>query len=250
MVHNNKEVLAYWNKQKVESMYDKNLIRLEINLIKNRIKSNCKILDAGCGEAEGTLEYAKIENTIIHAADFSETRLKKAKSNLKNIKNVQLFHVDFLSDYQLDNDYDYIISQRLLINLMEWDLQQKVLIDLKKLLKPGGRIILMEGSQNGVDQLNKFRDCYRLSPLPIKWHNLFFRDEELIGFMEDIGFKNTRIEGLGSYFLLTRGLRPYFHKELDWDNEFNKLSSSDEILNIFNLMDKFSRIKLFEFQKV
>ncbi len=249
MIHNNKEVLAYWNDNKVESMYDKNLIGLEIELIKNRLNSDSKILDAGCGEAEGTIEYAKIKNSIIHAVDFSETRLNKAKLNLKNIKNVKLFQVDFLGDYKLGNDYDFIVSQRFLINLMEWDLQQKVLLDLKQLLKSGGKIILMEGSQNGVEQLNTFRKHYKLPSIPIKWHNLFFRDEKLIGFMEKNGFKNTDIDGLGSYFLLTRGLRPYFHKELNWDDEFNSLSSSDKLLKIFNLKDKYSRIKLFEFQK-
>ena len=44
------------------------------------------VLDAGCGEGEGTLEYASGNNVILHGADFSETRLSKANSLLKNLE--------------------------------------------------------------------------------------------------------------------------------------------------------------------
>ena len=74
-IHNSQEVLKYWNQDDVESMYDKNLLNLEIKLIKKRITEKSKILDAGCGEGEGTLEYSKIPGVKVHAVDFSETRL-------------------------------------------------------------------------------------------------------------------------------------------------------------------------------
>ena len=53
-IHNEKGVLEYWNRDDVESMYDKNLLKLEIQLIKQRLTKNSKILDAGCGEGEGS----------------------------------------------------------------------------------------------------------------------------------------------------------------------------------------------------
>ena len=46
--HHKKEVLEYWNRDDVESMYDKYLLKLEIELIRERILKNSKILDAGC----------------------------------------------------------------------------------------------------------------------------------------------------------------------------------------------------------
>jgi len=139
MVHNNKEVLEYWNKPEVESMYDKYLINAEIDLICSKITEGSKILDAGCGEGEGALVYSQIKNTIVHAADFSETRLLKAKERLSHLSNIKLFQIDFLSDYKIDDDYDFIVSQRFLINLMEWELQKKVILDLTKHLKKGGK---------------------------------------------------------------------------------------------------------------
>src|SRR3954467_1666318 len=110
MVHNNKEVLEYWNQDNVESMYDKHLINLEIQLIKQKIRPGSKVLDAGCGEGEGTIEYSGIKDVFVHAVDFSETRLKKASERLEGRKNVKMQQVDFLGKYDLDKDYDYVVA--------------------------------------------------------------------------------------------------------------------------------------------
>lgn len=248
-VHNNQEVLQYWNEDKVESMYDKNLLDLEIRLIKKRLKRNSKILDAGCGEGEGTIEYSKVPQVTIHAADFSETRLKKASKKLTKQNNVSLKKIDFLSNYSLDKDYDAIISQRFLINLMEWKLQQKVLMDFKSMLKKGGRLIMLEGSKNGVAALNKLRSAMGLKPIPIKWHNRFFNDKLLIDFMKKIKFQLVEEDCLGGYFLLTRGIRPYFEKELNWNAKFNKMAASAEIEKLLNFGPNCSRLKLWVFKK-
>lgn len=249
MVHNKKEVLDYWNKIEVESMYDKHLINTEIELIYSKISEGSKILDAGCGEGEGTLKYAQKERTIIHAVDFSEIRLQKAKERLLKCSNITLKQVDFLSNYTLDNDYDFIISQRFLINLMEWDLQKKVILDLTKLLKEGGKFLMLEGSENGVKQLNDFRTIFGLEPLEIKWHNLFFKDELLEPFLKENNLKLIEKDGFGEYFLFTRGIRPYFETQLNWDNKFNKISAQSNIRETLNLKDKFSRLKLWIIEK-
>ncbi len=250
MAHNNKEVLEYWNQEDVESMYDKHLLNLEINLIKGELVSNSTILDAGCGEGEGTLAYSQIPGSSIHAVDFSVVRLKKAKKRLKNCKNVELKMVNFLSEYKLANDYDFIISQRFLINLMELKLQKKVLKDFKKLLRPGGRLIMLEGSVEGTSSLNHLRKLFNLEPIPIKWHNLFFKDILLEDYMQSIGFRLIKKSGLGTYFFLTRCIRPHFDKKLDWDAEFNRISSSVKLNNLFDLGKEFARLRLWVFEKV
>ena len=125
MIYDSKVFLDYWNTNEVESMYDKHLIRLEIKLIKNLIPFGVRVLDAGCGEGEETLVYSKIPNTEIVAADFSETRLKKAKRRLKSRNNVVLKKIDFLSSYNFEKKFDVIICQRFLINITSWKLQKK-----------------------------------------------------------------------------------------------------------------------------
>jgi ubiquinone/menaquinone biosynthesis C-methylase UbiE len=249
MIHNQDEVLAYWNNQEVESMYDKHLLNAEIKLIQSRIPEGAKILDAGCGEGEGTLTYSSIPNTLIHAVDFSATRLEKARERLIDRKNVTLEQVDFLDVYNLDRDFDIVVSQRFLINLMEWLLQQKVLLDLMSKLKKGGRLLMLEGSRQGVDSLNEFRAAWCLDPIPVKWHNLFFDDYVLIDFMTEHGYELVDEAGLGTYFLLTRGVRPALDTTLNWDCEFNRLAASESTSRLLDLGARFSRLKLWVFQK-
>lgn len=249
-IHNSEEVLEYWNQDDVESMYDKYLLNLEIELIKKRLAKKSKILDAGCGEGEGTLEYSKVPGIKIHAVDFSETRLKKAALRLSKQKNVLLVKVDFLGEHSLDKDYDFIISQRFLINLMEWGLQKKVLLDFKSMLNKGGKLVLLEGSIDGVNSLNNFRKLFGLKPIPVKWHNLFFNDKIFIKFMRSIGMELIEEDGLGEYFLLTRGVKPLFEKKLIWNTKFNKNASSSVLKDILHIGANCSRLKLWVFKKI
>jgi ubiquinone/menaquinone biosynthesis C-methylase UbiE len=249
MIHNQDQVLEYWNNDAVESMYDKHLLNAEIQLIQKHIPEGAKILDAGCGEGEGTLTYASIPHTLVHAVDFSETRLEKARERLIGSKNVSFRQVDFLSTYELDNDFDFVISQRFLINLMEWPLQQKVLIDLMSRLKNGGRLLMLEGSRQGVDLLNVFREAWGLEPIPVKWHNLFFDDKTLVDFMNQQGYRLIHEDGLGAYFLLTRGVRPTLDHTLNWDCDFNRRAATANTDELLGLGSRFSRLKLWVFQK-
>lgn len=249
MIHNNEQVLAHWNRQDVESMYDKHLLTAEIELIRQRITTGAKILDAGCGEGEGTIAYSAVPGVVVHAVDFSETRLAMAGEKLAGHENVLLKQVNFLGEYTCDEDYDFIVSQRFLINLMEWPLQQKVLLDLMSKLKPGGRLLMLEGSQQGVDSLNELRSAAGLEPIPVKWHNLFFDDNLLIAFMRQNGYGLIEQDGLGTYFMLTRGIRPVLDADLTWDCEFNRLAALPRMSDLLGFKTAFSRLKLFVFQK-
>jgi ubiquinone/menaquinone biosynthesis C-methylase UbiE len=248
--YNRNAMLEYWNKEQTASMYDKYLLATEISLIKRFLEPHSKILDAGCGEGEGTMEYAGVNNVDIDAVDFSETRLQMAKKRLEDRENVRLKQVDFLQEYKLGDDYDYIISQRFLINLTRWELQQKVLRDFKNMLKPGGTLLMLEGSVDGVNELNRFRSSLNMEPIPVKWHNLFFRDDQLENYMMDIGFQLNEKTGLGSYFLLTRGLRPFFDNDLNWNCQFNRLASEPALTDAFDMGEKYSRLKLWVFKNL
>lgn len=108
--YNGKEILNHWNSEQTESMYDKFLLNNEIKLISKFIPEGSKILDAGCGEGEGTAIYAEIANVTIQGVDFSDTRLSKANERLKDKSNVKLKKLDLAEETTLDNDFDVIIS--------------------------------------------------------------------------------------------------------------------------------------------
>jgi SAM-dependent methyltransferase len=250
MAYDHDEILAYWNNATVESMYDKHLLASEIRLIRRHLRPGCSILDAGCGEGEGTLEYSKLENVTVVAADFSDTRLKKAAARLKDRSNVELRKVDFLRQLPLDPVFDFVISQRFLINLTEWDLQKTALLNLMSCLVGGGRLLMLEGSTAGVAELNTLRKLFGLPAIPVKWHNRFFDDDQLLLFMREGGYEHVATEGLGAYLLLTRGIRPFFERDgVEWDCEFNALAASIDVDRCLQLGSRFSRLKLWVFQK-
>jgi SAM-dependent methyltransferase len=250
MINNHVEVLDYWNNDSVESMYDKHLLSAEIRLVTKYIKPNGSLLDAGCGEGETTLEYSKIPGIFVTAADFSSTRLSKADIRLNGASNVRIIKCDFLNPINLRNDcFDTIVSQRFIINLMEWRLQKQVLEFLASRVADGGRLILLEGHQFGVDRLNAIRSIFGLPPIPVKWHNLFIKEDELIAFMGDIGFSLAASAGLGAYFFLTRCVRPYFDSNLNWDAEFNRISSLDGVSDLLGASPDVSRLKLWVFER-
>ena len=77
--------------------------------------------------SESILNFYKKKNIPI---DTIREMLNWTYIHQPEIKRVVIIdQVDFLEDYKLDNDYDLIISQRMLINLGEWELQSKVLKD-------------------------------------------------------------------------------------------------------------------------
>lgn len=249
MEYSHEKVLAHWNDENVESMYDKHLLESEINLITKRIREGDKILDAGCGEGEGTLAYAQIPGCRIHGVDFSDTRLVKARARLQGYDNVVFQKVDFTETYQLDKDFDVVVSQRFLINITDWELQKRILLGLMSLLKIGGRLLLLEGSVQGVDELNAFRSRLGLAAIPVQWHNLFLDDQKLVPFMKEHGFGLVEEDGLGVYFSLTRGIRPVLDTNLNWDCEFNKVSANPAVRDLFGLKHTCSRLKLWVFSK-
>jgi hypothetical protein len=136
-----------------------------------------------------------------------------------------------------------------LINLLEWPLQQRVLLDLARRLKSGGRLLMLEGSQQGVDSLNELRSSLGLELIPVKWHNLFFDDDALIRFMLQNDYRLIEQDGLGAYFMLTRGIRPTLDADLDWNCEFNRLAALPTVSDQLGFRTRFSRLKLFVFEK-
>lgn len=247
--YNHDQVLTHWEDENVESMYDKYLLQAEIKLIQQRIPEGKKVLDAGCGEGEGTLAYSTIPGIKIHAVDFSETRLHKAQERLRDHNNVVFKKIDFVNDYELDRDFDVIVCQRFLINITDWEIQKKILYDLMSLLKKDGVLLMLEGSVQGVNELNEIRLQWGLPGIPIQWHNLFFDDEKLLPFMEQQGFTLVETDGLGAYFLLTRGVRPTLEESVHWDSKFNKVAATELVGKMLGFGEKFSRLKLWVFRK-
>lgn len=212
-------------------MPDDYLFKAETAKIKKLLGSG-KLLDVGCGEGRATYTYSQIPGLIVQGIDYANNRLRVARRNYPRIK----FITADLTKKLPAAKYDYIVSQRFLINLANWQQQSTVIKRLLKLLLPKGKLILCEGSLQGVKRLNVFRSKLALKYIPVRWHNVFIDDNKLIR----LGFKC--LGGFGGYFLLTHGVRPFFDQQTEWKCKFNQLAVNIE------MPAEYSRLKIWQYE--
>jgi len=121
-----------------------------------------------------------------------------------------------------DNTFDIITIAFGLRNVTDKDLALKSML---RVLKPGGRLLILEFSKPGNPLLSKIYDTYSFSILP-KLGKLFADDADsyqylaesirmhpdqktLISMMDDAGFANTDFHNMtGGVVALHRGVKP------------------------------------------
>ena len=110
----------------------------------------------------------------VDAFDYSENMIERARSTYGE-ENNRFFHGSVLSRATCDTrTYDAAICVRVLINLRDLSEQITALGNLAYWLKPGAKLILIEGFRDGFDSLNAVRtDCGMpaLRPAPINYYS-------------------------------------------------------------------------------
>jgi len=242
------QIREYWEDKSVASMYDKNLINLEIGIIADQLKSDDVVLDLGCGEGEGTICYSEKVKKII-AVDYSQTRLDLLAKKNPEIESICL-DMKNLSPSSFENKFDVIITQRSLINLTDFSDQIRTIKTIHSLLKDNGRYVMLEGFKRGAEAINRVREQFELSPINVKWHNLFFDQDELCENISDI-FSLREERRLSTFLFLTRVVNA-IHKHPDvpkWNDEFNNLAFKMETMFPDLMKEDFSRLKMLVFEK-
>jgi len=245
------KVKEHWDDPATESLDDKYWAAAERRLISRYIPPMplLRLLDAGCGEGEGTEHYAAVPSRLVTGIDYSFTRRHAARTRCG--ADVAIRSCDLRTQEVPGGPYDCIIATRLLINLDGWTEQSAALDRLIRALAPGGRLILLEGSIQGQDELNAIREQFRLPPITCRWFNKFLDDAVLEAHAFDSGLVLKHKTGLGAFFLLTRGIRQYFEQagELRWDVAFNRIAASEEMEKLMPLGKRYSRLRLWVFDK-
>lgn len=215
---------------------------LEIRRISGALETLDKdaILDVGCGNGYSTIELAKkFPASMVIGVDFSAKMIEQAKKASKEagISNVSFFEGDVLSISRhpalQHQRFDAVVSERCLINLANWDEQKLAILQMRKLLKSSGHMILVENTQDGLEKLNKMRAILELPPIEVRWHNFYMPAEEMGVFFEECDgklFYVRHIENIGNlYYIISRVVYAKFAEmtgeKIDYNHPLNEIAA-------------------------
>jgi ubiquinone/menaquinone biosynthesis C-methylase UbiE len=195
---------------------DYNLRELEINTAAGYIYDDCRTLDVGCGLGYAVIQYASRFRIEAHGVDYATNMINGASKLLLRDQPRLLGTVKFkvasvLELPYTDGYFDVVTSSRCLMALLDWDLQRKALKEIHRVLKPGGVLVLMEGTLEGLERLNAARDRFGLERIAAEGKDrlftLKFRENDLLEFCKPL-YHIERIQRFGMYYLLTRIVQP------------------------------------------
>ncbi|WP_172369402.1 demethylmenaquinone methyltransferase [Sporosarcina jiandibaonis] len=122
------------------------------------VRDGASALDVCCGTADWTIALAKAVGTSgeVTGLDFSESMLEAGKEKVKPHPNISLVHGNAMELPFPDETFDYVTIGFGLRNVPDYE---KVLSEMKRVLKPGGMIACLDTSQPellGYKQLFRF----------------------------------------------------------------------------------------------
>jgi ubiquinone/menaquinone biosynthesis C-methylase UbiE len=161
------------------------------------VKDGNNVLDVGCGTGAITKDIVKLvgQNGKVKGIDSSEHLIRQAKETFSGIPNLN-FEVADINTYSSYKEFDVITSARVL----QWLSNPKeVLLKMKRLLKPGGAIAILDYNHQKVEfnppipsSMQNFYNAF------LKWRKDTGIDNEIAdhlkGMMEDMGLKNITVD--------------------------------------------------------
>ena len=191
------------------------------------VRRGDKVLDIAGGTGDLTAKFSRIvgsEGSVV-LADINDSMLKVGRDRLMDrgvVNNVRFSQADAQYLPFPDNTFDVITIAFGLRNVTDKDLALRSML---RVLKPGGRLLVLEFSKPANPVLSKVYDTYSFSILP-KLGKLFADDSDsyqylaesirmhpdqqtLQNMMDDAGFANTDFHNMtGGVVALHRGVKP------------------------------------------
>lgn len=233
----NKNLLQFWNQQAAlsEKAGSRDLIakELEVAALARHIQNGKEICEFGCGNGVTAIQFAQRFDSHIDAFDFSSAMIDAARLAAKEacVDNKIDFEVaDVQGEPKLSKRYDIIYTERMLINLKNWELQERAIRFLSGNLKPRGRLLLCENSVEGLGKLNQLREMVGLDRITAPWHNCYLSDKAVEG-LHGKGLTLVSVEPFSAtYYFLSRVVNAWLAKregiEPAYDAPVNQLALS------------------------
>ena len=200
---------------------DYNAKELEIKTIAVSLKQEGTLVDLGCGNGYTLLSLAKsFKEWSLIGVDFSESLIQGANQLLAQHEKELRTHPQFICGDALlfvrdveSASVDCVLTERFIQNLPSSEVQKAVIREAYRMLRPGGRLLMCEGSEDGFDALNHLRSSVGLSVIPATSSDnvsaIRLKDADVEAFAEkEIGFKLVQKLGSSIYFIIARVLHP------------------------------------------
>jgi ubiquinone/menaquinone biosynthesis C-methylase UbiE len=228
-------VRAYWNSRaslgQSAGTQDLILKELELKTIAEFVRPGMKILDAGCGNGVAAIELARRFPVDVTGVDYAAEMVKAAAQTAATaalLGTIQFQEGDLTNISSLPGGFDFVYTERAIINLPDWETQRKAITELTGLLRPGGVYAMLENSQDGLDEINVLRQHVGLVPVVAPWHNRYLKDSELRGLSIPGATLEKVIFYSSTYYFLSRvvnaSLAAREGKEPEYDSPVNQLA--------------------------
>ncbi|MBD2857965.1 bifunctional demethylmenaquinone methyltransferase/2-methoxy-6-polyprenyl-1,4-benzoquinol methylase UbiE [Spongiibacter sp. KMU-158] len=191
------------------------------------VRPGQKVLDIAGGTGDLAAKFSRLVGSQgkVVLADINDSMLKVGREKLTNkgiVDNIEYVQANAECLPFPDNHFDCITIAFGLRNVTDKDAAIRSML---RVLKPGGRLLILEFSKPSSELLGKVYDRYSFDILP-KMGKLVTNDEEsyrylaesirmhpdqetLKGMMDEAGFVDTRYHNLtGGIVALHRGIKP------------------------------------------
>lgn len=193
----------YWEDPGTVSLLDENMRELEVAFVSKYLEPRQRLADVGCGDGRATRRYARLVESALGIERSEHLRaIALADQQAEPISNLEFRAGDIL-DLSDHEQFDIVVTERVLINLPSWELQRQAIEQIACALNPGGMYVMIENTNDGDAALNEFRTRAGLKPIPQHWHNLFLDWHEFAAYVEP-RFEIVERRGFSLYYLLTR----------------------------------------------
>lgn len=174
-------------------------------------KNQISIVDVGCGNGYTLSEIAQKYPGNKFVGIEKNEELRRIAYDRFERPDEHVYAGDILADLaEKFGGFDVVLSQRVIINLLDETDQRVAIRNLRNLVKENGILILLECFESGLKNLNEARAEYGLSEMRPSFHNMYLResilDEELTGCERESGPSIPQENFLSSHYYITRVL--------------------------------------------
>lgn len=221
-------IQKWWELPTTVSLLDKNLRKLETDFVCSHLGGDEDFADFGCGGGESTVHYAKKVRTCLALEQSSFLRDKAFQLfKSENLTNTTLVNGDITNLSEYKNQFNAVVTQRVLINFMTWEEQKQIIQNIHSTLRPGGLYLAIENTFEGFEALNSIRRATGLANIKLHdWHNYFLHYDLFMEFLKGL-FVIEKVHTFNLYYFLTRIFTNMFAKF----EGYGSLATKDEIFD-------------------